>query len=267
FTVLAATSVLSDLIDKCPPAEACRDAFESMSKTTVQMCLGTTGFGSQALARSLPHLNPAGDGHVTNNNTSWGQPNQEGSDDDHQEQPVETTSEATRVSQARPAPRFDMNLRDLFSSDENEEGGGGGGGSLGLGRVTNDARASSSRFSKADAEDELLKQPGRSNFESSTIGQDYSMVNSQTLDFLDGPYQTNRSTSNAYNTAAVQQPYAEASSRIDFESSDFMNDVAQNGLATSGVDLGFGLGLDVDHDWSNGAQIDLFDGFFFGNGI
>ncbi|EFQ98536.1 purine utilization positive regulator [Nannizzia gypsea CBS 118893] len=47
FTVLAATSVLKDLIEKCPPAEACRDAFERMSKATVQMGLSTTGFGQQ----------------------------------------------------------------------------------------------------------------------------------------------------------------------------------------------------------------------------
>ena len=45
FTVLAATSVLGDLMEKCPPAEACRDAFERMSKATVQMCLSTPGYG------------------------------------------------------------------------------------------------------------------------------------------------------------------------------------------------------------------------------
>ncbi|KAI5306876.1 Fungal specific transcription factor [Ascosphaera pollenicola] len=47
LTILAATSVLGDLIQKCPPAEACRDAFNRMSETTVRMCLGNSGFGSQ----------------------------------------------------------------------------------------------------------------------------------------------------------------------------------------------------------------------------
>src|SRR5437763_8410107 len=42
FTILAATSVLGDLSDKCPPAEACRDAFERMSRATVSMCLSGT---------------------------------------------------------------------------------------------------------------------------------------------------------------------------------------------------------------------------------
>lgn len=47
LTILAATSVLGDLIQKCPPAEACRDAFNRMSETTVRMCLSSSGFGSQ----------------------------------------------------------------------------------------------------------------------------------------------------------------------------------------------------------------------------
>ena len=45
--MLAATSVLSDLSAKCPPAEACRDAFDRMARATIKMCLSTTGFGSQ----------------------------------------------------------------------------------------------------------------------------------------------------------------------------------------------------------------------------
>ncbi|KAL8909750.1 MAG: hypothetical protein Q9207_000059 [Kuettlingeria erythrocarpa] len=48
FTVLAATSVLGDLIETCPPAEACRDAFQSMSRATIKQCLSTTGFGQSS---------------------------------------------------------------------------------------------------------------------------------------------------------------------------------------------------------------------------
>lgn len=39
-TIRAATSVLGDLIDVCPPAEAYKDALERMSRATVEMCLG-----------------------------------------------------------------------------------------------------------------------------------------------------------------------------------------------------------------------------------
>ena len=53
---------------------------------------------------------------------------------------------------------------------------------------------------------------------------------------------------------------------------DFLN----NAFGESGVgedsyfdsnrlDLGFGMDLNSQHDWSDGQQFDLFDGFFFGN--
>ncbi|KAL2153244.1 hypothetical protein VTH82DRAFT_4399 [Thermothelomyces myriococcoides] len=45
FTVLAATSVFQDFIDKCPPAEACRDAFERTVKATLKMVNASGGFG------------------------------------------------------------------------------------------------------------------------------------------------------------------------------------------------------------------------------
>lgn len=60
---------------------------------------------------------------------------------------------------------------------------------------------------------------------------------------------------------------------------DFLNNLSTNnttGEADDGefnfdaagglADLGFGMGLDFQHDWSDGQQYDLFDGFFFGSG-
>ena len=52
FTILAATSVLGDLVEKCPPAQACKEAFEWMSKQTVSMCLAANS-GSAGIPRSL----------------------------------------------------------------------------------------------------------------------------------------------------------------------------------------------------------------------
>ena len=51
FILLAGKSVLRDLIEKCPPAEACRDAFDRMSKSTVEMVMATTGFGTDGPTR------------------------------------------------------------------------------------------------------------------------------------------------------------------------------------------------------------------------
>ncbi|KAG8528138.1 uncharacterized protein KY384_007054 [Bacidia gigantensis] len=91
YTVLAGTTVLTDLIDKCPPAEACRDAFDRMSKATIAMCHSTTGFGSQLkFSRQV-----------------------------QDESPVSTNSPQFPPQQAylgsRPPPSFDYNLKDLFS--------------------------------------------------------------------------------------------------------------------------------------------------------
>lgn len=90
FTILAATSVLGDLIEKCPPAEACRDAFDRMSKATVQMCMSTTGFGSSG--QGLSSIN-AGEYFTSTNHT------------------------APRPS-TRPKPHFDMALNDLLGPSD-----------------------------------------------------------------------------------------------------------------------------------------------------
>jgi hypothetical protein len=54
--------------------------------------------------------------------------------------------------------------------------------------------------------------------------------------------------------------------RMDFvNSGGAMSGQEWGGGMGSGVDLGFGLGWDgMDHDFSEGNQVDLFDGFFFG---
>lgn len=59
FTILAATSVLGDLVDVCPPAAACRDAFERMSRATVQMCLGSKRGPTSAIMPSGIYQNSA----------------------------------------------------------------------------------------------------------------------------------------------------------------------------------------------------------------
>lgn len=103
FTILAATSVLGDLIEKCPPAEACRDAFDRMSKATVQMCMSTTGFGSgaqQGFYSRRPH-------HTGGHIHSQPQP------DDYFNA---NSSRLRKPPQSnRPKPQFDMGLNDLFT--------------------------------------------------------------------------------------------------------------------------------------------------------
>lgn len=102
FTILAATSVLTDLVDMCPPAESCRDAFVRMSKATISMVMSTTGFGATSTLATQPLKNSESYFNV------WGG--------------AETGSEEEVPSvQPRPRrqlPKFDMNLKDLFSTEE-----------------------------------------------------------------------------------------------------------------------------------------------------
>ena len=95
---------------KCPPAEACRDAFERMSKATVQMALSTTGFGSQVdLTRYFRANAPQPAGGLYSGRSRYSQ-----------RQRMKHTMPPPRQTQARqsrPMPRFDMNLEDLFGDD------------------------------------------------------------------------------------------------------------------------------------------------------
>lgn len=101
FTILAATSVLTDLVDMCPPAESCRDAFVRMSKATISMVMSTTGFGAASTLATQPLKNAEGYFGV------WGN--------------AGTSSEelpSAQTAQRRQMPKFDMNLKDLFSTEE-----------------------------------------------------------------------------------------------------------------------------------------------------
>lgn len=57
FTILAATSVFTDFMDKCPPAEACRDAFDRTVKATLKMVNASGGFGPHAAGASSSRNN------------------------------------------------------------------------------------------------------------------------------------------------------------------------------------------------------------------
>lgn len=55
-------------------------------------------------------------------------------------------------------------------------------------------------------------------------------------------------------------------STYDFPAIDFLD---VNGAQSANIDMGFGLGgwdFSGEHDWSEGNNLDLFDGFFFGGG-
>ena len=100
---------------KCPPAEACRDAFERMSKATIQMCMQTTGFGFKAASPNQMNLNPTG---AIRHSHSQSQPmnmNDNGMFQQHHPQRyIQAQDEHGSFRPKRPKPTFDNNLKDLF---------------------------------------------------------------------------------------------------------------------------------------------------------
>jgi hypothetical protein len=258
FTVLAATSVLNDLIDKCPPAEACRDAFERMSRATVQMCLATTGFSSQTSGLSSEAVAPQRAYRPTEGNAS----DQEaegifGPDAPSWSNSVQDGSVATPIAQRsqgsrRPPPKFDMNFGDLFSEE-----------------VDGNARSSRQNYRSRPTTgfvkiEQQHPPPGG-------LGQrDLSLKVSN----IDPNLQTHEHQQQAEQQAQegfvtpTQPSYSINTGNANtntfpefFGDADFALD---NGTGNPGIDLGFGLPFDIDHDFSDGSQFDLFDGFFFG---
>ncbi|KAJ5131368.1 uncharacterized protein N7515_007407 [Penicillium bovifimosum] len=267
FTVLAATSVLGDLMQKCPPAEACRDAFERMSKATVQMCLSTTGFGAQVDMSRVHAASNAG-------NPLYNQGRQPM---DQQRTGQDQGRRATQTRPSRPIPKFDMNLADLFSdsnplTDQSRPVVRSGLPSYQPESLGPNRPADQSGQSYRNSMDYYLKyensnspqppqfyysnSPQRSGSPSGNT-HDMPSVGSEapqgmSLDFLD------------FGTGEVQgQGNLEGDGNADY---DIMSvpPYGQNLGQNVGIDLGFGMAMDFQHDWSENPNYDLLEGYFFG---
>ncbi|KAF4612808.1 hypothetical protein G7Y89_g15565 [Cudoniella acicularis] len=297
FTILAATSVLGDLIEKCPPAEACRDAFDRMSKATVQMCMSTTGFGSSA---QMGGLN-------SRRRSSHHQARQHTEGSDHfpasNGRPEFRRPSRGAHHSARPKPQFDMGLNDLLGRSPPQ--------SLMQTPQTsyNTSQSSLTQDIKAEFEPyttsatpstttgHMRQNTAQSQSKSSTqtaihspsdyaISPPLSSLDTAAIDpsLLPSP----QSTFNNTNPSSATQQFPPNSNANTFQElqfpfqnapgMDFLNNSAwdlQNGDGNGAGgaqnswtgDLGMGLGWDgMDHDFSEGGNggVDLFDGFFFG---
>ncbi|KAF3931293.1 hypothetical protein ABW19_dt0200047 [Dactylella cylindrospora] len=108
FTILAATSVLGDLSDRCPPAEACRLSFERMSRATVTMCLSGSEPPNLNLKQDAPSPPP-------NEIKPYNQKGQE---------------EEKRPPAKRKRPTFDSQFRELFAGNDDVLSQGTGAGKI-----------------------------------------------------------------------------------------------------------------------------------------
>lgn len=282
FTILAATSVLADLIPNCPPAEACRDAFSRMAKATISMCMSTTGFGvasslgSQALDSPVSYVSP---GQLPNDNSYDAGA---GYADVGAEMPRRPAS----VSERRQIPKFDMNLKDLFSDIELQ------------GRPQ-------SFFPQAGPRSGLVQQQQQRQEPISFIGQSYAIPSTPDTSAGTAPsplqYQQQlnlaaqqrlqQQPQSAYNYQPLSQTISQQPAEFSFDTLDFLDtfpnadtNVNGNGMSANNnnnnnniwpsgdLDLGFGTG--GMGGWEDGGSMegvgaggggpDLFDGFFFG---
>jgi hypothetical protein len=264
-------------MEKCPPAEACRDAFERMSRATVQMCLSTTGFGAQAevagsrLGASLrpwPSVSHSSKSQKANRREL--RPSQT---------PI-TQSQHSQARHERGAPKFDMNLDGLFtdrtSANQNQATGG---------RRSNRGQRPPYQVQQAiSLQPEQSREQYSSNapYMQSYGGYDGSPPQQQQQQ----PFIYANSPQSVSSGGAPQgytpppNPEQETLAPISLDFLDLQNaETGPDGNPTfnpmslpsfgqgtqgTGLNLGFGMEVDYQHDWSEGGGYDLFDGFFFG---
>jgi hypothetical protein len=269
FTVLAATSVLDDLTEKCPPAEACRDAFVRMSKATIKMCLSTGGFGAQGSFGSHP---PPPHSRLNSTDLSAGD---EMGMSLNPNAPYFTNPQRTNTQKREPV--FDYDLRDLFSDEES-------------------ATRQFSRLKMPKQSNAYPSQPypamtspqqPKSQFNAFQANQTSSALSSPSLTarappsstFQPSPsFSTTLPNSGPYNNNfanAIQTQYSMMSPFSDLDFLDTLpvgtdNAAAGENNQISGFadfDMNFGMGWDGNLPgpaFEDGGGVDLFDGFFFG---
>jgi len=247
-----------------------------MSKATIQMCMSTTGFGPQAL-RALPQAQQyqAQPSPTTTTYTSATDADARSDTDMQGYSARPGNNYFAQPHSRRPAPRFDMNLKDLFSDDETDK--------RSFSRVSNQVNAM--RPPPPPIKHEQQQAPHHPFTADLKISPQFranqpfftspNFSSPDTSTTLPSPYQMSNQLP---YTAFAQNITATYPDLGTFNDLDFLDSFpVQGGSGSSGqggdagmlqdVGMGFGLGFgEGGHDWSEGGGVDLFDGFFFGPG-
>ena len=271
YTILAATTVLGNLMEKCPPAEACRDAFDRMAKATVQMCMGTTGFGSRAPMLGAPQSSKQSRPDQLHSPSSSTQSSPAAMmipspSSPHQlipnpqiYAPRSDGSNQFRTPR-RPRPQFGMNLRDLFPEDTAEQQNFRNvGWQATLPQVQ--------QMPPPPPQQQMPYPPPPSHTSSSPLSQFTSPTFSTSG--LPGGTPAPPNPGYTYPNAGLQgvdQNINQQQQQQPFDGFMFHSDLddllADSNTAYSGQP-GLSLGFDTDHDWNDGMVPDMFDGFWF----
>lgn len=231
FAILAATSVLGDLIEKCPPAKYLRDAFQRMSKTTIEKCLSTTRFGfstsnsSNEATYPTPEINPAYSSRKKHSFVEEA--------DSHQKHRLEADE---RLQCPRQYPPLDRIVQEFDYNDPRVE-----------------------PISKVHPRCKTRTSPGQVG-EGSLAQKSSSNLCSQPQFPQEGELRSSLHT--RANKFSVQAQDSE----MAFEGLDFLADVPGGTDIIDGTIRPEDMhGWPGDHDNCDVGNFDLFDGFFFGS--
>lgn len=245
FTVLAAKSVFTDMIDKCPPAETCRDAFDRTAKATIKMASSNGGFGT---------TNPR-PRRQRRETTTW------------------ITAPVPEIPTMKPATRhrtqasdgqsyqFDLAMGDNVSSPGVSAGGD-------VSAQTTPPLSKTKAFDSDSLMAEARRHSGPSPADGS-VSQDGSSIDP----LVQSPPLPRRMTTQGGNNTFMGQQFGMQGS-MDYPDSQTMEFLQTLGATPNGdfstvdqaqLDLGFGINWEGMHnDFSEGGHINPFDTFFFG---
>lgn len=298
FTILAATSVFTDLSEKCPPAEACRDAIDRTARATIRMANSTGGFG-----QVLPPKQYGSKSNV--DNRDWA----------NQSDTASTQSQRPPHPPQRPSQQYDLpGITDAYVNASsgaqlppiqsappgpyrmnslpniNAEPDGFSMMRSVPGQPRSNASAPEAGTPENSAIDpSLLPSPGAVRTPPAgrrgLVGSPRTNIPGSRGSLGQGPMPTggpgpqSMAAFLAQSQAPAQQgiaagPFSPGGGPLNFadlQGMDFLQQVSgSNGTLNGSVDeanmdLNLGLGWEgLHHDFSDGQQYDLFDGFFFG---
>ncbi|KAH7328205.1 fungal-specific transcription factor domain-containing protein [Stachybotrys elegans] len=242
FTILAAKSVFTDMIDKCPPAEACRDAFDRTAKATIKMASSTGGFGvpetSRRARREPFRWTPTG-GDTPPNKNKHGR---------------------HRKSEQAQYP-FDMVMPDNMSSSSVSISARG------------DTLSPSMPVARQPETDHYMMQHGGPSPVERPMKQEVGIRD--VLHSTPSPAATHRSaTHHTATSGSLMSPTVGMQSNMDFPDTSSMEFLQSLGSSTNGdlstidttpLDLGYGMNWEgLPNEFGDGQQMNLFDTFFFG---
>jgi hypothetical protein len=267
FTVLAATSVFTDLMEKCPPAEACRDAFDRTVKATIKMANSTGGFGQ----KPRPHhrLDWSRGATVDTSSQISGSSKHKHAHRGSIEQLAADLSSVSDAysNSASPSslPPFQKQQQYHRLKAEPSETSSGG---FSMMRNLPAPPRSTASGGSADI-------PGATPeaIDPSLVGSPVGGQTSSPIIGMARPAFAQQQQGDVFGSGAMGGGGGFGDLRgIDFlqgldggAGGGGLDDTTGDFNFGEQMDLGFGLGWEgLHHDFSEGQQVDLFDGFFFG---